>query len=65
MSGLEADPGFEDAVGKDRRAVDPPARRADRVKLSAKHGRDGFAPFQRLDVPGERGEVAPKAFVAK
>jgi hypothetical protein len=35
------------------------------VELSIKHRRNGFAAFHRFDVPGERGEIAPEAFVAE
>jgi hypothetical protein len=58
-------PCFENSTRKGRLALDAPGRRTDRVELGGEHRFDLVAPFHRLDVPSEGGEVAPKALVAK
>ncbi len=62
--GLERDPGLGDAAGFGRGLPlgDFPVARLHAHEARAEHVADLVAAFHRLDVPGERDEVAPVAF---
>ena len=65
--GLERNPGFEDAVrlGRDLALGDAPVARLHALEAMGQHVADLIAPFHRLDVPGERDEIAPIAVLAE
>ena len=59
--GFKAEPGIDDAVVRADRAIECPGGRRRAHQPRFEHGADCRPPLAGLDVPGQRGEIAPVA----